>query len=374
MKLTSPLFAALFGACCLPLAVHADNPATPAKPQPAAASKPSVPAAKSAATPAVPPQKIEAKKPVASKIDTTAPRHDTAAVPKAAPITRKIGKLDWHTDYSAAYEAARAGKKMLLIVFHDDRQRQTANSFETSVLAQPSLQRQLNNVVRVSLPMSTLQPVAAAPVAKPAATPEKAGKEVAAKPAPAPAKPGRLIDHYAFEFMYGESGIAMLDLTDRRSPHYGKVVSAHPFSDGNVQTLNGVSTILNLPKGTVTQRALTFAVLMYAAPISTTGGQCNDACCEAARQGSALMAQYGSVGHHDWGSRSNNVTAMTGRGASEVAAMGGGTLQQAAAQCVTAWQGSPAHWGIMSTPQTIYGYDLVQAPGGGWYGTGVFGN
>lgn len=348
MKLTYHTVALLGSLLSLPTGLLAapQPAASPAKPAPAATdvkkdapAKPAAPVTKSApASKATPTAKTE-----------STPKTQPAPVAKVAAPMRKIGQLDWHTDYVAAYDAARTARKMLFIVFRDERQKEQANAFERNVLASPSIANWLNTAVRVTLPLNVAQPAVA-------------GK-----------KPVRLIDHTSFQYMYGQPGVAVIDLTDKKSPHYGNVVSAHPVNEGEL-SVDGVRVVLGLPKATVTQRALTFAVLMNAAPISTTGGQCHGALCEAARRGSELMAQYGSVGHHEWGERSNQVSAQTGRGASEVAAMGFGSLQAVAAQCVSAWQGSSAHWSIMSTPATLYGYDLVQAGNGSWYGTGVFAN
>lgn len=284
---------------------------------------------------------------------------DMGDMPQSVPVpekvipTRKIGTLEWHTDYASAYHAARKAKQMLVIVFEDARHARVNASFERTVLANPHLARSLSTATRVVLPLSAQRPLTTA------------------------RKPERLIDHTAFEFMYGRPGVAMIDLTDSRSELFGAVVSAHPFLEGSHLTLDSVRVVLNLPRGTVTQRALVYAVLMHpAAPVSTTGGACHTELCRQARRGSELMAQFGSVGHHEWGERSAMVSARTGRGASEVAASswGASTLQDAAEQCVNSWYGSPSHWGIMSSPATLYGYDLVRSSNGMWYGTGVFAN
>jgi hypothetical protein len=49
-------------------------------------------------------------------------------------------------------------------------------------------------------------------------------------------------------------------------------------------------------------------------------------------------------------------------------------LIDAAIQVVDQWYGSPAHWGIMSAPAAIFGYDLVRDSAGNWWGTGLFAN
>lgn len=273
-------------------------------------------------------------------------------LPAGEPGTqRMIGRLPWHTSYSAAYREARARGRMLFLLFRDDHKPRIADAYESSVLAHEELERPLSEVVRVVLPLDARRPLRI------------------------PESPDlTLLSHSAFKYMHGRQGIAMIDFTDPESPHFGQVVSAHPFSAGLHYTIRGTRIVLGLPKGTVTQRALVYAVLLHpAAPVSTTDGKCHGYLCNKARQHSVLMANYESVGHHEWGTRYSEIASQTGRSAQEVAAMSGNpTLIEAATEVVNQWYGSPAHWAIMSTPASIYGYDLVRAPSGNWYGTGIF--
>lgn len=274
------------------------------------------------------------------------------AAPAETP-PRTIGELEWHTDYSAAYRQARDEQKMLFLFFRDEAAPRLADIYEDEVLTHADLVDGLSNVVRVVVPLD------------------------AKRPFRLPEKPGlTLLSHESFDHMYGRQGIAMIDLTDPDSELYGLVVSAHPFTPGKHYTVRGTKIVLGLPKGTVTQRALIYAVRLHpAAPISTVEGECHDYLCKQARQGSKLMAQYGSVGHHDWGTRYGEVAAATGRSASEVAAMSGNpTLIDAATELVNQWYWSPSHWSIMSAPSRIFGYDMVRGSYGGWYGTGIFAN
>ncbi len=266
---------------------------------------------------------------------------------------RRIGEHDWHVDYSDAYRQARAERKMLLLLFRNDHEPRLADIYEREVLSHADLHDALGDIVRVVLPLD------------------------APRPFRPPERPGlTLLSHEAFRYMYNRQGIAMIDLTDPDSELYGMLVSAHPFSPGKHYTVRGTKIVLGLPAGTVTQRALIYAVRLHpAAPISTTDGHCHGYLCKQAREGSRLMAVYGSVGHHDWGTRYGQVAANTGRSASEVAAMSGNpSLVDAAIELVDQWYWSPSHWSIMSTPARIFGYDMVRGPGGGWYGTGIFAN
>lgn len=284
---------------------------------------------------------------------------DVSKVPAVTSVAgphRAIGSLEWHTEYAAAYHQAKQDKKQLLLFFRDDKAAAAADTFERDILAHADLVAPLRDVVRVVLPVDALEPV------------DESNDDVEEK------APVKLLDHRAFEFMYKKAGLAVIDLVDPEGEQYGLVISAHPFTPNRTYGVAAVKTLLNLPIATVTQRALIFAVLMHpAAPVSTTQGKCHSFVCKAARRGSELMAQYESVGHHDWGTRQNEVAVATGHSAMEVAASGWGqsTLIDAAFQCVDLWYGSPAHWGIMSSPAKYYGYDLVRSASGNWYGTGV---
>ncbi len=273
-------------------------------------------------------------------------RRDLAAIPDGitdlsqlrTPDQRMIGEHAWHTDYDAAYRQAEEEHKMLLLFFRDDAHPWIAGYYERDVLSSKELEAPLSKVVRVVLPLDTLRPFRA---------PELPDLEV--------------LRHSSFKYMYGRQGIAMIDLTEPGSDLHGCVVSAHPFTPGKHYTARATKIVLGLPKATVTQRALIYAVRLHpAAPISTTDGQCTGYMCKQARQSSNLMAAYGSVGHHDWGTRYGEIAASTGKSAMEVAAMSGNrSMIEAAIEVVDQWYGSPAHWGIMSSPAAIFGYDLV---------------
>jgi hypothetical protein len=270
-----------------------------------------------------------------------------------SPRVRQIGGLEWHTDYDAAYRQAREEKKMLFIFFRNEGNPRIAGFYERDVLTNTELREPLSKVVRVVLPLDAVRPF------RPPELPDL-----------------KMLDHSSFKYMYHRQGIAMIDLTDPDTELYGMVVSAHPFTPGMHYTVRGTKIVLNLPRGTVTQRALIYAVRLHpAAPVSTTDGQCDSYLCKQARNSSNLMMAYGSVGHHDWGTRYNEIAATKGKSAMEVAAMAGNTgLIEAAVQVVDQWYGSPAHWQIMSAPASIFGYDLVHDSAGNWWGTGLFAN
>jgi hypothetical protein len=266
-------------------------------------------------------------------------------------IQRELAQKDGRAD--PEQREARDAGKMLFVFFRDEEHPRIADFYEHDVLSHDDMHDALSAVVRVVVPLDTSCPIC---------DPEESTP--------------RLLAHDSFKYMYGRQGISVIDLTNPNSELYGQVISAHPFTPGRYYTVRGTKTVLGLPHGTVTQRALIYAVRIHpAAPVSTTDGKCHTSLCKMAREASRLMVQYGSVGHHDWGNRYGAIAAETGRSASEVAAMAGNIgLIDAAIQVVDQWYGSPVHWGIMSAPAAIFGYDLVRDSAGNWWGTGLFAN
>ena len=275
-----------------------------------------------------------------------------ADAPQNAPAEVKIetpaAKLDWHDNYTDAYQQAKTEKKQLLIVFSNA----DLKGFEQTALNDEKVQPLLNKVVRVKLPLDAEVPAAE-------------GSD---------AKAEKLLDQPAFGQMYKKPGFAVIDLTDDKTSYYGHVVSAHPLNTVYQTNTDLLRTVLQLPKATATQRALVLAVLSHPeAPQSATGAA-EPFLMEQARHHSQLMVNYGSVGHHDWGTRSSEVSARLGS-PSEVAAMAfSENILEAGREAIDMWRGSGVHWGMVVTPHQYYGYDMVRSPGGGWYATGIFAN
>ncbi len=268
-------------------------------------------------------------------------------------LPRRIGRLDWHTDYATAYRAALTGKRLLLLVFRDAGP--SGDRFEAEVLARPELEPALKNIERAAIPTT-------ATVVTSTTDPH--------------AKPAVLLQTSSFAYLYGGAGIAVLDLASDKSPTFGQVISAHAFSGRQAYGVQAVETILTLPAGTVTQRALVYAMRMHPERPQSVWGSAHPVLMQHARLSSQLMVQYGSVGHHDWGNRLSQIGSQAGLSPFEVAASsyGASPLVDAASELVQNWRGSPAHWGGMSSPQRHFGYDMVQGPSGIWYGTGLFAN
>lgn len=277
----------------------------------------------------------------------------TAAPPaKPAPEVRKIGDLPWHTDYSAAYLQAVAEHKQMLMFFRSDKDLLTAGQLEQNVLSRPELRDPLSKFVRVVLFTS-----ATAPLAKDA------------KPG---TKPMRLLDYPCYAHMHGQAGLAIVDLQTKGDPLFGHCISAHPFSSNTLGSVGTVKIMLELPRGTITQRTLTYVLRTHPEQPASVWGQGHPVLFDQCRHASQLMVNYGSVGHHDWGTRSAYVGGQLGSSPMEVASMGSGNnLFEVAHSAVNLWRGSGVHWGMMITPCRHFGYDMVQSPNGTWYANGL---
>ncbi|MES2792117.1 MAG: hypothetical protein V4719_21050 [Planctomycetota bacterium] len=272
---------------------------------------------------------------------------------KPAENTRQIGDLSWYTDYSAAYRQAKEEHKQLVLFFRDDKDLLTAGQLEQNVLAKPELKAPLSKMVRAMISTTTEAPL---------------GKD--AKPED---KPVRVLDYNAFVHMQKQAGLAIVDLVDEKDHLYGKVVSAHPFSSNTLTSVGSVKIMLELPRGTITQRVLTYVLRVHPEQPASVWGNGDPVLFEQCRIASQLMVNYGSVGHHDWGNRSAFVGSRFGSSPMEVASIGGGaTLFEAAQSAVNVWRGSGVHWGMMITPNRFFGYDMVQSSNGTWFANGIF--
>lgn len=268
-----------------------------------------------------------------------------ADVPSTPP---SAGQLPWYEDYSVAYKDAQQQKKQLLIVFHNEQ----LAEFEKSALNDDRNVGLLKNVVRVKVPLD-------------ASIVTADGKTD---------QPQRLLDLPAFSQMYKKPGFALIDLTDEKTPYYAQVVSSHPLNTVYQTNSNLLRAVLQLPRATATQRALVLAVRSHPEAPQSCNGLAEPFLMEQARHHSQLMVNYGSVGHHDWGTRSSEVSARLGS-PSEVAAMGfSENILEAAREALDLWRGSGAHWGMIVSSHQYFGYDMVRSPGGGWYATGIFAN
>ena len=120
---------------------------------------------------------------------------------------------------------------------------------------------------------------------------------------------GPLVNHSAFAHLSGRTGIAIVDLKHPGTPHYGKVVTALPFSSGKYYRwrTSHLTVALGLPPGTITQRTMIWAVRIHPESPASTAGRCHRALAEAAKKHSEYQARIQVQGHQSWESRYHQV-------------------------------------------------------------------
>jgi hypothetical protein len=228
--------------------------------------------------------------------------------------------------------------------------------FETETLTDPEIEDQLAQFIALKLPSNAQITVD--------------GKSVT------------LLRHPAFAEMLNRPGLAILDMTDKGSSHFRRVVSVLPFTSSRFASSaytskRAVSTLLTLPVGTLTQRTMVFAVRMHREAPASTQGKLDPALSAEANSHSNHQASIGVQGHHNWDSRFQRINGKLPSGlmAQEVVAESwpGENLVEACEDCVHSWRQSPGHWGAVRSRHPVFGFDIKRGRNGIWYATGIFG-
>jgi hypothetical protein len=251
-------------------------------------------------------------------------------------------------DYAAAYEAAQAEKTMLVIYFQRPGA-ESSDSFFTHVLNAETIQAKLEHFVVAVVPTTAAGQVH--------------GKTI------------RFLNHPAFAEMRCCPGIAVIDLCDPKSSLYGHVVSIYPFRAGRTLTQQHFAAMLDLPRGSLTQRTLIFAVRVHPEGPASANGQFSSLLAAETESHSRYQANLGVQGHHNWDYRFQKINSqLTGLTAQEVCAESwpGQDLVDAAFECVDSWRQSPGHWSAVRSRNSLFGFDMKRGRNGIWYGTGIF--
>jgi hypothetical protein len=262
----------------------------------------------------------------------------------------------WQDDYGHAVRQAIEEHKMLVIYFEGPSGCSYCRKFEEQTLSDAQIEDQLVRFIALRLPSDAQITV--------------------------DGKPVTLLRHAAFAEMLGRPGIAILDMTDKKSPNFHQVVSVLPFTSHRFATSSyaskqAVSTLLTLPAGTLTQRTMIFAVRMHPEAPASSRGAVDPTLSAEANSHSSYQATIGVQGHHHWDARFQRINGKLPSGlmAQEVVAESwpGENLVEACEDCVHSWRQSPGHWGAVRSWHPLFGYDIKRGRNGIWYATGIFG-
>ncbi|NMC19143.1 MAG: CAP domain-containing protein, partial [Thermogutta sp.] len=273
------------------------------------------------------------------------------AVRPAAAFRPSLPALPWMTDYAAATRAAKEEKRMLLVYMVPEGEDQAAlrDRFEKT-LADPAVAELLPPYVLARLPQSAVM--------------KDEGREVA------------LLDHPSLQEMEHKPGLFIVDYQSEGEEYYGTVVSVFPFLSGRPYSAAQMKVILALPRGTLTQRTMVYAVSTHPERPASVRGTPDPYLFGEAESHSRYQSRIRLQGHHFWETRFHRILGRIPPGtlASEVCAESwpGQGLLAAAIECVRSWRQSSGHWRAVSSPQRAYGYDIKRGSNGIWYATGIF--
>ncbi|RIK80089.1 MAG: hypothetical protein DCC67_09870 [Planctomycetota bacterium] len=270
------------------------------------------------------------------------------AAEESAPSTKTVAGLEWRTDYSAAYRAAKQHQRMLLINMTCAGSQQQA--VEQYIARNPTLQAKLEQVERLRLPVDAAITVGG--------------------------KSQRLLSFPAFSHLQGGPGFVMIDLRHEGQPYYGAVVSALPYASGKYYRWNPqhLSVMLDLPPGTITQRTMIWAVRIHPERPQSTYGMHHPTLAAGAAQHSTYQASIGVQGHQNFESRYHQLSGAAGGSVSEVVAESwpGQNMIDSCLDCVDSWRHSSGHWRGVSRRHRAFAFDIRRGRNGIWYGTGLF--
>ena len=237
---------------------------------------------------------------------------------------------------------------MLLVYFYDPSKDSPCERFEKETLDDPQVQAKLHNYVCVRVPLD--------------------GKMIVGK------QQVVLLEHEAFQQMQGKPGIAIVDFRSR-GRRRGYVVSEFPLTESLWYTPEQMQVILTLPRGTLTQRTIIFAVRIHPEHPASTEGDPNPELLEEAEEHAHYQATIRVQGHQGWGSRFARILSRLplARAPREVCAesWAGQNLVDAAIECVRCWRTSSGHWSAVSAHSQLFGYDMKLGENGVWYATGI---
>ncbi len=265
--------------------------------------------------------------------------------------------LSWHNDYLAAYVEASQEKRYLLMLFRESIAGGEPLATTDTVFA-PSIRPMLEQFSRVELPLN-----AAMPVLSSKANDSQNGD-----------LPNLLLKHRSFRHLGMQPGIAIVDLTDPTSTNHARVVSVLRLPGNGQFNDDDLMLALNLPKGSIGQRTLLFAIRSTVPDSSLSMREFSPTLIELAHRNSRYMAQAGQVGSFDEDTRNQRIVQDFGPQAElkelVFATDSETTIREAAFQAVTNWIETSESFDVLDAPVTAMGMDMFQnSESGRWFVT-----
>jgi len=272
---------------------------------------------------------------------------DNAVQPQAA-----VSRLHWNDNYTEAWEEAERSGKMMLVWFCGDQPNTGRDDLQKLIDRDANVQDQLGDYVLVKLSTDARLVTNSESI--------------------------RILDHDSFTEMHGREGLAIIDLADPSAETHGHVVSAFPIMKSKYYQFRAsyLPVILDLPRGSITERTMIWAVRVHPERPASTDGDKSHTLADEARSHSRHQARILVQGHHQWESRFHRIIRrLGGRGApTEVVAESwpNQNMIDSCIDCVDSWRQSSGHWNAVAGEHSIFAYDIRRGSNGIWYGTGLF--
>jgi hypothetical protein len=256
--------------------------------------------------------------------------------------------MKWYTDYNIGMQYAFHNQKRVLIYFCEDYLSITKDHLYQK-FKEKQIRQLLNDYVLIRIPMST----------------EFFTEDESI----------RLINHYAYSELFGQSGIAIVDFENRNNKYYEEVISIYPLNLRGALSDKNLTTLFTLPYGSLTQRTLIFFIRIHPEQPQSTKGICSDFLMSEAENHSIDQAMLNLQGHHYWNKRFRYINSkFPGCIASEICAQSWPNkgLIDGAIDIVASWRLSSGHWKSAYNFHRYYGYDMKSGKNNIWYATGIF--
>jgi hypothetical protein len=285
---------------------------------------------------------------VASIVPIVALGREPAATSDGGPSDTET--ISWCDDYHASLDDAQAQRRLVLVWLYEPSAALVNVWLDREVFGRPEIQALVRDrFVTVKLPV---------------------GVKVASK-----GEQIELLGHPAFAEMRGQPGLVVIDMSDPQSPLFRQVVSVYPFDRGPISA-DKLAVLADLPRGTLTQRTLIFAVRTHTEQPLSTAGHLSPILTRETENHAWHQAQITLQGHHNWESRFHAINARLPGGlvAREVCAESwpGQNLLEAAEECVHSWRQSSGHWEAVRSHHPLFAYDMKRGANGVWYAVGIF--
>jgi len=183
------------------------------------------------------------------------------------------------------------------------------------------------------------------------------------------------------EHLLSSPGLAIIDFCDPSGSTYGELVGWLPFEKpayyaAEYESTASVATFLDLPRGSLTQRMLIYAIRVHPERPESTSGTSSPALVGAAAAHAQRQARAQRQGHQRWDQRFHEIWRSVG-GAPPVEICAESwpeeSLLTACLGCVHAWRQSGGHWRTVVSGHASFGYDICRGKNGIWYATGILG-